>query len=83
MIHRVDRKWKAASFNKFTAKCEVFLLKVQSCKWYNNKYVIASTQITNIEIFAFMAVLVLSYWAAKFCLKTENTIENVKKQATF
>ena len=38
-----------------------FLLKVQSCKLPNNKYVITSTQITNTEIFAFIAVLVLSY----------------------
>ena len=32
-------------------------LKVQSCNLYNNKYMIASTQITNTEIFAFIAVL--------------------------
>ena len=31
-------------------------LKVQSCKSYNNKCVIASTQLTNTEIFAFIAV---------------------------
>ena len=31
-------------------------LKVQSCKLYNNKYMIASTQITNTEIFVFIAV---------------------------
>ena len=34
-------------------------LKVQSCKSYNNKYMIASAQITKTEIFAFIAVLVL------------------------
>ena len=33
-------------------------LKVQSSKLYNNKYMIASTQIKNPEIFAFIAVLV-------------------------
>ena len=33
------------------------LLKVQACKLYDNKYMIASTQITNTEIFAFIAVL--------------------------
>ena len=33
------------------------LLKVQSCKLYNNKYVIASTQITDTEIFVFIAVI--------------------------
>ena len=33
-------------------------LKVQSCNLYNNKYMIVSTQITNTEIFALIAVLV-------------------------
>ena len=33
-------------------------LKVESYKLYNNKYIIASTQITNTEIFAFIAFLV-------------------------
>ena len=36
-------------------------LKVQSLKLFNNKYMIASTLITKTEIFAFIAVLVLSY----------------------
>ena len=55
------------------------ILKVQSCKLYNNKYIIALTQITNTEIFAIIAVLVLSYWAVRFCLQTEKTEETVKK----
>ena len=33
-------------------------LKVQSCKLYNNKYIIILAQITNIEIFAFKAAVV-------------------------
>ena len=33
-------------------------LKVQSCKLCNNKYMITSTQITNTEIFAYIAFLV-------------------------
>ena len=33
------------------------LLKVESCKLYNNKYMFALTQIINTEIFAFLAVL--------------------------
>ena len=33
-------------------------LKVQSCKLFNNKYMITSTQITNTEIFVFITVLV-------------------------
>ena len=40
---------------------KVAILKVQSCKLYNNKYMIPLTQITNAEIFAFIAVHVLSY----------------------
>ena len=34
------------------------IFKVQSCKLYKNKYTIASKQITNTEILAFIAVLV-------------------------
>ena len=33
----------------------MFCLKVQSCKLYNNKYIIASAQVINPEIFAFLA----------------------------
>ena len=33
------------------------ILKIQWCKLYNYKYMIASTQIKNTEIFAFIAVL--------------------------
>ena len=41
------------------------LLKVQSCKLYNNKYIITSTPITNAEIFAFIAVLVFKLLTRK------------------
>ena len=41
------------------------LLKVQSCKLYNNKYMISSTQITNTEIFAFIAALVFKLLSRK------------------
>ena len=40
-------------------------LKVQSCKLYNNKYMIASTKIANTEIFAFIAVLVFKLLSGK------------------
>ena len=43
-------------------------LKVQSCKLYNNKYMIASTKITNTEIFAFRAVLVFKLLRGKVLL---------------
>ena len=42
----------------FTEKIE---LNVQSCKWCNNKYMIALTQITNTEIVAFLAVFYHSF----------------------
>ena len=40
-------------------------LKVQSCKLCNNKSMIASTQITNTENFAFIAVLVFKLLGRK------------------
>ena len=52
-------------------------LKVRSCKLYNNKYMIASTQITNTEIFAFIVVLVFKLSSRKV-YKQKKTIETVK-----
>ena len=40
-------------------------LKVQSCKLYSSKYMIASTQKANTEIFAFIAVLVFKLLSRK------------------
>ena len=40
------------------------ILKVQSCKLYN-KHMIASTQITNTEMFAFIAVVVFKLLSHK------------------
>ena len=42
-----------------------YCLKVQSCKLHNNKYMITSIQITNTEIFAFIAVLVFELLSCK------------------
>ena len=42
------------------------LLKEQSCKLHNDKFMIASTQITNIEIFALIAVLVFELLSRTF-----------------
>ena len=52
----------------------VSFLKVQSCKLYNNKYIIASTQITNTEVFTFIAVVVLKLLSHKvlFTNKKDN-----------
>ena len=40
---------------------------------------ITSTQITSNEIVAFIAVLILSYWAVTFCLQTKKTRDTFKK----
>ena len=49
-------------------------LKVQSCKLYNSKYMIASTQTTNTEIFAFIAVPVIIILSRKvlFIIRKDN-----------
>ena len=44
-----------------------YILKVQSCKLYKNKYMIAPTQI-NIEIFFFISVLVFKLLGRKVLL---------------
>ena len=51
-------------------------LKVPSCKLYNNKYMICSTQITNTETFAFIAVLVFKLLSRKvlFINRKDNRI---------
>ena len=57
-----------ASNNSITTQYSIKLLgnlQVQSCKLYNNKYLIASTQITNTEIFTFIAVLVFKLLSCK------------------
>ena len=41
------------------------LLKVQSCKLYSGKYMIASTQTTTTEMFAFIAVLIFKFESRK------------------
>ena len=41
-------------------------LKVQSCELYSYKYMMGSTQITNTEVFAFIAVLVFKLLSPKF-----------------
>ena len=46
--------------------CNNFIiLKVQSCKLYNSKYMIASSQITNTEILAVIAVLIFKLLSCK------------------
>ena len=54
----------------------VFILKVQSYKLHNNKNVIASTQITNTEIFAFIAVPVFKLLSRKVLLTNRKDNRN-------
>ena len=54
-------------------------LKVQSCKLYNNKYMIVSTQITNTEIFAFIAVLVFKLFSRKILFINRKHNRNCQK----
>ena len=56
-----------------------FQLKVQSYKSYNNKYMIASIQTTNTEVFPFISVLVLKLLSQKSLVyKQKKTIETLK-----
>ena len=52
-------------FTNIKAKEYCNCLKVQSCKLYNNKHMIASRQITNTDIFTFIAVLVFKLLGRK------------------
>ena len=86
VIRKVQHEHAEDDENDFSAGKILFILlilRIQSCKLYNNKNMIASTQITNTEILAFIAVLAFKLFSIKFCLKTEKTIRTLKKQATF
>ena len=54
-------------------------LKVQSSKSYNNKYMIDSTQITNTEVFAFIAVLDFKLLGQKVLLMNRKDNRNCSK----
>ena len=62
-VNTVYSKFKIFLILFFIVK--IWKLKVQSCKLYENKYMITSKQITNIEIFAFIAVLVFKLLSRK------------------
>ena len=60
-------KWLNVSYKlsgcRFESSCSH--LRVQSCKLYNNKYMITSTQIANTEISTFIALLILKLLRCK------------------
>ena len=49
------------------------ILKVQSYKLYNNKYMIASRQISSTEVLAFIAVLVFKLLSHKVLVIKQKT----------
>ena len=49
---------------------------VQSWKLYNNEYIIASTQITNTEMFTFIAVLLFKLLSSKVLPKNRKDNRN-------
>ena len=58
-------------------------LKVHSWKLYNNKYMIASTQITNAKIFAFIVLLVFKLLSLKVLFINRKGIRNDEKVGYF
>ena len=58
-------------------------LKVQSCKLYNKKYVIASKQITNTDIFAFIVILILKLLSRKVLFINRKDNKNCEKVGYF
>ena len=58
-------------------------MKVQSCTLNSNKYMIVSTQITNIEVFAFIAVLVFKFLSRTFLFINRKDKRNCLKVGYF
>ena len=56
-----DRRRQGNTDIKRTVVVVVILLKAQTSKLYNNKYTIASTQITSTKLLVFIAVPVLVF----------------------
>ena len=63
----------------YSSYLKIIPLKVQSCKLYNNKYMIVSTQITNTEIFAFIAAPVFKLLSRKVLFINSKDNRNCKK----
>ena len=57
--------------------------KVQSCKLYNNKYMITSTQITETYIFTFRAVLVFKLLTRRVLFINRKDNRNCNKVGYF
>ena len=59
------------------------ILKTHSCKLYKKKYMFVSTQITNTEIFVFMAVLVFKLLSRKPLFRNRKDNRNCYKVGYF
>ena len=65
MLVLVSKSTMLHKISIFTKPFKIKTLKVQSCKLHNDKYMVASTQITITEIFAFISVLVFKLLSRK------------------
>ena len=72
---------KCSNKSDFNDIFSLLILKMQSCKLHN-KYMIASTQITSTEIFAFIAALVFNLWhcfkTSKICRMANDSVRLIK-----
>ena len=74
---------RKSSTNNFFTLYRFWLLKVQLCKLYNNKYIITSTQTRNTEIFAFTALRVFKLLTRKILLTNRKDNRNCEKVGHF
>ena len=72
-------RWNFLKSWLFITVISVKTVKVQSCKLYNNKYMITSTQITNTEMFPFIAVLVFKLSSRKLLFINKKDNRNCQK----
>ena len=61
----------------------MWIIAVHSCELYNNKYMIASAQITGTEFFPFIAVLVFKLLSRKVFLKNKRQKELLNSRLFF
>ena len=74
------KAWRCFSVKYFILGCQI---KVQSYKLYNIKYMIASTQVTNAEIFAFVVVLFFKLLSRKVLITDRIDNSNCYKVGYF
>ena len=69
--------------NYYTNKNWLQNLKVQSCKLYKDKCMVAPTQITNTQIFSFLAVLDFKLLSRKVVYKQKRRKKLLKSRLFF